>query len=651
MSDYRKSKLFRPIKIRNLQLKNRFVVPPMETNLGGLGGEVTPELIGYWTARAKGGFGLLILENSSIDPVGNVCMHTPGFYDDRHIEGLRELTDAVHQHGAKMAAQISHSGRQTFTDIMGGQPVSASPVSCPGDRCTPHELTIEEIHDLIEKFGDAAGRVRKAGFDAVEIHGAHGYLIAQFMSPYANKRADEFGGSLDNRMRFPLLIIENVRKKVGGDYPVMFRISGDERVPSGRTITETVLIAQMLEKAGVDVIDVSTAVKGSHQYISAPPAVPAGFLLRDAAMVKRAVKTPVIAVGRLNEPALADFALRNGMADMIAIGRGSLADPDFPTKIYEGRLDDIIPCIACLQGCYKAFPKPGSDAHAKYTTTCLVNPFCCAETTMTIEPAQTPGSIVVAGGGPAGLEAAWVAAARGHKVKLFEKSNKLGGQFMLASIPPYKHEIAKALFYFKRMCDRYGVDITLGTEATCDAILELKPDAVVIATGGAPIVPKLEGVDGPNVVTSSEILAGTAIPGENVLIVGGGMVGCEVADFLGEHMHKVTLVEMLDVIAGDVPMQVSPFLMARLKEYGVTIMTGTKVVRFTDDGAVAQHNGVEVVLSGFDTIILAMGARPVNTLQAGLEGKGPELYVIGDAKEARQALHAIEEGAKTGLEV
>jgi len=400
--------------------------------------------------QAKGGFGLLILENSSIDPSGNVCLHTPVFFDDSCMGGLKQLTSAVHKYGAKMVAQISHSGRQTFPDVLGQQPVSSSPIPCPLDRCIPRELSTDEIYDLAKRYGEAAQRVKNAGFDAVEIHGAHGYLIAQFMSPYVNKRTDEFGGSLKNRMRFPLMIIESVREKVGPDYTVMFRISGDERVPGGRGIQETVIIARMLEEAGIDIIDVSTGVSGSSQYISAPPAVPAGFLLDDAEKVKKAVSVPVIAVGRLNEPALAEYALETGKADLIAIGRASLADPEFPNKVAEGRIDDIAPCVACLQGCYKAFPKPGDDAFKKYTTTCLVNPFCCAETKMVIERAASPKKVAVIGGGPAGLEAAWVAAAKGHKVTLYEKEAKLGGQLIYAAIPPFKQELTKAIIYFKK---------------------------------------------------------------------------------------------------------------------------------------------------------------------------------------------------------
>ena len=649
MNKYKR--LFEPFKIRDLELKNRLAVPPMETNLGGTNGEVTPELIGYWTARAKGGFGLLIMENSSIDPAGNVCTHTPGFFDDRHIRGLKQLTDAVHVYGAKMAAQISHSGRQTFPGVTGVQPVSASAVYGPGDVCVPKKLGAEEICDLAERFGDAAVRVRAAGFDAVEIHGAHGYLIAQFMSSYVNKRTDEFGGDLDNRMRFPLMVVDNVRKKVGRDFIVMFRISGDERIPGGRTGYETVLIARMLEEAGVDVIDVSTSVKGSHQYISAPPAVPAGFLLEDSAKVKRAVSVPVIAVGRLNEPAVAEYALETGMADLIAVGRGSLADPEFPNKVRDGKIEDITPCISCLQGCYRAFPKPFDDALEKYTTTCLMNPFCCAETEMVIKPAALRKKVLIVGAGPAGLEAGWVAAARGHSVTIFEKSEEVGGQFLLAAVPPYKHEIAKGIIYLKRMCKRYGAEIRPDTEATSKMILAEKPDAVIIATGSAPLIPEFEGVENENVVTFADVLSGASLPGENVLVVGGGMVGCEVADFLGERLHRVTIIKRSPVIAKDVPMQVRPFLMERLKNNCVRILTGAAVIKFIKDGVIILREGKESVLGGFDTVVLAMGSRPVNALVPQLEGKVPELYVAGDAKRARQALEAIEEGARAALSI
>ena len=644
-------KLFEPFKTKKLELKNRFVVPAMETNLGGLNGEITPELIGYWEARAKGGFGLLILENSSVDPSGNVCLHTPGFFDESCVPGLLTLTDAVHKFGAKMVAQISHSGRQTLPGVLGMKPVSASPIPCPLDRAIPRELTKEEINDLIERYASAAKIAQMAGFDAVEIHGAHGYLIAQFMSAYVNKRVDEFGGGLKERMRFPLEIIRRTREKVGEDYPLLFRFSADERIPGGRTLQESVIVAKMLEKAGIDILDVSTGVSGSGQYISAPAAVAPGYLLEEAAAIRSAVSIPVIVAGRLNDPDLAEYALEAGKADLIAIGRGSLAEPEFPNKLASGEIEDIAPCVVCLQGCYRAFPKPGQDGHIKYTTTCLVNRFCCAETKMLIKGAAVKKKVVIIGAGPAGLESAWVAAAQGHDVTVYEKEKRIGGQLYYAAIPPFKQELVKITIFQKRRCDRYNVSFKMETEAAADMIIDEKPDAVIVATGGTPIIPRIEGLDGKNICTSLEILGGEVMPGHNVLIVGGNLVGCEVADYLGEHLHKVTLVEMTEQIAREVPMQNRPFLFQRLQQYGVSLHPSTKVIRFTANGIVAEHAGQEVVMEGFDTIVLAMGTKPYNPLECKLEGKVPQLFVIGDAAAARQALEAIEEGAKTALEL
>ncbi len=645
------SNLFKPLTVKGLTLKNRYVVPPMETALCDLHGKATPELLGYWGARAKGGYGLLILENSSVDPTGNVCPHTPVFYDDSCVESMRKLTNEVHKHDAKIAAQICHSGRQTLPGIVGTS-VSASPIPCPLDRNVPHALTIREINEMTDMFADAAGRVKDSGFDAVEIHGAHGYLIAQFMSSYVNKRTDEFGGSFHNRMKFPLLIIEKIRKKVGDDYPVMFRLSCDERIPGGRKITESVIIAKILEEAGIDIIDVSVGVSGSSEYITAPACVEPGFLLKDIKAIRDVVSIPVIGVGRLNEPHMAEYALESGSVDLIAVGRGSLADPELPNKVKEGRIDETAPCISCLQGCFKAFPMPGSDAYMKYHTTCMVNPFCCEETKMVIKRAESPKKVVVVGAGPGGLETAWIAAAKGHKVVVFEKNSFLGGQLYYGAIPPYKQELAAAVVYYKNMCDKYKVEIRMNTEATVETVLTEGADAVILATGGTPIIPKnIEGVGYENIVTSIDILSGKRMPDAKALVIGGGMVGCEIADYLGEHKYEVALVEMMPVIAKDVPRQIRPFLMQRLEEHKVDIHTDSRVLRFTSDGVVIENNGRSEIMTGYDSIILAMGSRSYNTLESGLTGKVDRLFVIGDANMPGQAIDAIAAGAKAALAI
>ena len=647
-------KLFSPIKVGSMELDNRFVVPPMGFDLtnevANGGGIVNQAVIDYWVARAKGGWGLLIFEFTAIDPLGKAGPRHIAIWNDEFVAGFKQLTEAVHKHGAKIAVQLGHAGRQTTKKIIGTQPVSASPIACPVARETPRELSSEEVHELIEKFGDAAVRACDAGFDAVEIHGAHGYLIAQFMSVYSNKRIDEFGGSLQNRMKFPIEIINNVRRKIGSSFPVMFRISGEEKVPGGRTIDETRVIARMLVEAGVDAIDVSVSVNVSGRYIIAPATMPPGFLLSFGEEIKKAVSVPVIAVGRINHPMLAEDAIETGKADLIAWGRSSLADPELPNKVAAGKLDDICPCIACLQGCARLL-ELHDDPLAELKVTCLVNPFCAREGEMKIKPTAKSKKVIIVGGGPGGLEAAWVAAACGHQVTLYEKQKALGGQFRIAAIPPFKQEIARAVSYYIHMCQKHGVLFKMGVTATLDQILAEKPDAIIIATGGEPFIPDIDGVKGVRVVTAWDILEGKKQAGNRVLIVGGGMVGCEVADFLGEHFHNVTLIEMLPEIAQDVPLYVRYFLMERLMDYGVKIETETSVVKFLDDGAVVNKAGKESKLDGFDTIVLAMGTKSVNNLKGNLERRVPELYIIGDALAPRQAIDAIEEGARIALKL
>jgi len=639
--------LMSPIKIGTMEIKNRLVVPPMATGLAQPDGSPTDGHVAYWEERAKGGYGLLIVEATAVDPLGKGSpWDEPGIWDDRFIPAWEKVTEAAHKYGAKIALQLHHAGRQTTHDKIGGQPVAPSPIPCPVEREMPHELTTEEVYDLIEKFGDAARRARDAGFDAVEVHGAHGYLIAQFMSPYSNKRMDEFGGGFMARMKFPVEIIKNIRSKVGNGYPVIFRLSGDEYVPGGRDIEDSKLVARVMEEAGVDAIHVSAGVYASTQYIIAPAAVPPAFNVRAAEEIKKSVNIPVIAVGRIGDPTLAESIIEAGRADMIAMGRSSLADPELPNKVAAGRTGEISPCIGCMQACAGYLFDP-----TKENISCLVNPFTGRERELKIEKAAEPKKVMVIGGGPGGLEAAWVAAKRGHDVSLYEKRSVLGGQYRIGAIPPTKQDVLKALRYYVTMGQKYGVKYHLGVEADEKLIAQEKPDAVILATGGVPLRPAIKGIDNPKFVDAIDVLDGKAQVGMNVLIVGGGITGVETADFLGEHYHKVTVMDMLPAIAMEEQDAIKIFLMERLNKYGVKAVVNAKVKEFLDDGVIYETDGREETLAGFDTVILAMGAAAYNPLEQKAKELVPEVYAIGDAVKARKATEAIEEAARVAVKL
>ena len=637
--------LFEPYTLKGVQIRNRLVVPAMGTNLGNEDGTVSQRLIDYYAARARGGFGLIVVEGVAVNPTG-MCIPNEGhFWDDANIPGMRKLVDAIHAEGAKTLLQIHHAGRQTNPANIGGlQPIAPSRIACPVDNVLPREIPTEEVYRLVEDFGNAALRAKKAGFDGVDIHGAHGYLIAQFMSGHANKRTDEFGGTFEGRMRFPLLIVRSVREKCGDDFIIGFRMSYDEKVPGGRTLEESLVVAHQLEEAGVDLLDVSIMTYASTEYMSANGALPNGYNQFATEKIRSSVGIPVIAVGRIT-PAMGDDMLRTGKADFIAMGRGSLAEPALPAKLREGCIDEVAPCISCTQSCL------GYILSDRIYASCLVNPVTGHEGEYYFTPVEAPKKVLVVGAGPAGLMAAKTAAQRGHHVVLCERSGEFGGQFRLAAVPPTKHDIAGAIRYYVTMCKKYGVDLRLNTPVDEELMRSLAPDAIVLATGSVPAMPPIEGIDNASFLSVADVLDGRVLPGAKVLIAGGGMSGVETADFLSEHFRSCTVVEMRPDIALDEEYTPRAFLMRRLAEKGVQAITSARITRFHDDGIDYEQDGEAKSARGFDNVVLAMGMRADNPLETAARAITDEVYVVGDARHAGPANKATEEGLAAGLAI
>ncbi len=633
--------IFQPITINGMTVRNRIVVPPMDTGYGSTEHEVTEQLIAYHRRRAEGGIGLIIVEYTSVDPGGRCVPTQIGLYDDSQIPGFQRLTAAVHEHGAKIAVQLHHGGVRAKPEYSGGFIVAPSAIPDAGVGVVPHALNIPEIQKLVEAFGQAARRAKEAGADAVEIHGAHGYLINQFLSPAFNRREDEYGGTFDKRLRFALEVVQRVRELVGPDFPVGFRIIGDELpLGVGLRLQDTVRICTRLEEAGIDLLHVSIGNVGpSLGRVVAPAAIDWGFNVYAAAAVKRAVSVPVIAVGRITDVRLAEQIVRDGHADLVAMGRASLADPELARKAQEGRLDEIRLCIGCADSCTREYRH------------CNTNPELGREAGWNRTPATRSKEVWVIGGGIAGTEAAVVAAQRGHRVTLFEQESQLGGQLHAAAAPPHKGELLNALTYRVRMLDKLGVTVRMGTKVTADMVREGMPDAVILATGALPQRPPIPGIDRPDVMQAKDVLTGRAFPGPKVAVLGAGMVGSETAEYLADRRREVTLIEMLDTIAADMPRIPRPYLLHRLVQFGVEILTGARVEEISDAGVLVNMGGRRQLLEGFSSYVLATGSKPVDGLVAELAGLVPELYIVGDARQVARLAEATAQAAEAAMAI
>ncbi len=649
------TKLFTPIKIGSMELKNRMVMAPMATDFANPDGTVSQRLIDYQVARAKGGIGLITSEVTTVDSMSPYVTNTVALWDDKFIPGFKNLADAVHAHGAKIIPQISHPGPESLAPFFNGtQTVGPSPAMSFYSKLMCKELNIEEIEIIIEQYSQTARRAKEAGCDGMELHAAHSYmLLGSFISPLRNKRTDAYGGSLSDRLKLPIDVITRIREKVGSDFPIIMRISGDYLVPDGIDIKQTQYMVPILVEAGVDAFHISAGIFPELSYHIMPPTgTPLGLNSGFSAAIKQVVDVPVMVVGRINDPRIAEGILQRDEADMVVMGRALLSDPEFPNKAKEGRFDDITPCIGCGMGCV------AERIHGR-DMTCVINPAVGKETQFPETPAPQSKKIMVAGGGPAGLEAARVAALRGHKVSLYEKGSKTGGQFNLAAVPPTKQELCKITKYLNVQVEKCGVTIHLNTEVTPELVEKEKPDALIVATGGEPLVPNIPGIDGPRVVTSHDVLAGKVdiLPGK-VLVIGGGMVGCETA----EYMHKtgdnpligrtaVTVIEMLDDVAMDVSVETRTMLLQRMRKEGIGILTRTKVKTFLEDGVLIEKDGKEESIRGVDRIVLSIGAQSVDNLSEVLKEKVNDVHVIGDAKQTRNLLSAIVEGTEIGRKI
>ncbi len=661
--------LVRPIHIGTLPVRNRMVQPGMGTNLAATDGTVSDALVAYYARRSHGGIGLIITEVCSPEPGGRVIPGELDISSNAFIPGLSRLVAAAHAGGAKIALQLAHGGCFASAAVTGKPPISPSGVGTallPEDQ--PRTLTVDEIQHMVEIYAQAAGRARMAGFDAIEIHGAHGYLPLQFLSGYTNRRSDDYGGSLENRARFALEIIQAIKSQVGADFPLLYRLSAVEDVPGGVTLAEAMQFAQWAEAAGVNALSISAGTWDSRiaafgqvmtgqiapqdqclsQGVSigmwvSPLYVPRGNLVPLAAAIKARVSIPVIAAGGI-APGMGEEIIARGQADLVAMGRQMLADPDTPRKVMNGQAGLIRRCVRCneclghvlsYRGVACAVNAEAGHEHEAFTG---------------LTPATQPRTVLVVGGGPAGMEAARVAALRGHRVTLYEGQAELGGMLRYATIPSFKQDYRALLTWQQQELTRQGVQVKLNTRVTPELVQQQQPDVVIIATGGRTARPQLPGADNLDLYDALDVIHGTIPPGHHMLVCGAGFAGTEVALWLAEqHQKQVTLIAHGKDLMPQAEIFTRWTVQGRLAEAGVQVQSGCTITHLSS----TQVTYTDGQLTG-DAVILALGRVANNELAARLADMpdiSSDVIVIGDAVAVRKVMPAIHEGYHAGRRV
>jgi 2,4-dienoyl-CoA reductase-like NADH-dependent reductase (Old Yellow Enzyme family)/thioredoxin reductase len=644
--------LFQPFRFRTFEIKNRIVMPPMAIYIPGCEGYVRQRLIDYYEARAKGGVGYIVVNATVVsEPSGSSHPNQTRIIHDKYIPGFKKLVDVIHRHDVKAALQLYHAGRQRYGIIAGLPTLSPSGIPDPVRKDPTRAITVDEIHELIEEYAQAARRSQVAGFDAVEIHCAHGYLLAGFLSPFQNKRKDEYGGDVWGRTRIVREILARTREVVGEELLLQVRINGHDYVNGGNTLQDAKEIAQILVEAGAEVIHVSAGMAPSGQYTFLPAAVRPGRNVYLAEGIKEAVgpDVPVIAVGAIHEPELADSILRDNGVDLVAVGRALFADPEWPNKAREGRLAEIRPCLRCSKSA-GVWPED---------MRCTVNPAVGmeAEFERRMETTSEPKDVLVIGGGPGGMEAARIAALRGHSVTLGDANEELGGRIHLAMVPPDKELQGNWLDYYRHQLNELDVNLDLGHRVTVEDVEALDPDVIVVATGGRPLVPQdIGGLDCPSVVTSDDVLRGEADLGQRVAVIGGRAMGVETADFiLQDEDRSVVVVEMMHDVLLDISHDAKSALLDKLYKKPYRHVVDTKLKAVTDDnGELALHverYGLPDVMRGFDTVVMAIGVEPNDDLGQSLLKTRDDVYLVGDCEGPGDYRKAVHDAAEVALSI